>query len=362
MNSVSDKASDKACLYAVLRTVAYIILVLLAWNFIKKFLFPFFLAFLLSVAIRPIAKRVCKGTRLSKKVVSVILLSLAYGAVALMLVYAVGRLYDESVEITSSLVANAKNITESVVGFIEKIKELVHLDEGKNSEYIYSLIEKSIDKAFGELSSSVATSAASVVSRLPSAFLSFFVFLFASYYITADYETVCSYLSGFVPSSKREMLSSLKRKVEGALKKVGKAYLLLFLLTFAELYLAFLLLKVQYRFTIAIVVALLDMLPAIGVGIILVPWALFELWNGNKAMAFSLLSVYIIITAIRELIEPRVMGKSLGVHPLAALVSVYAGIKMLGFAGAFVAPIALALVKAIFEKNEDGKKQDKSEQ
>lgn len=357
MNCRFGKESDKAFIYALLRIVAYAILVLLAWKIIKRFLFPFFLAFLLSVAIRPIAKRVCRGTRLSKKVVSVMLLSLVYGVLALMLAYAVGRLYDESVEITSSLVANAKNITESVVGFIEKIKDLVHLGDGKNSEYIYSLIEKSIDKAFSELSSSVATSAAAVVGRVPSAFLSFFVFLFASYYITADYETVCSCLSGFVPQSKREKLISIKEKLQSALKKVGRAYLLLFLLTFAELYLAFLLLGVQYRFTIAVVIALLDMLPAIGVGIILVPWGLFELWSGNKVLALSLLSVYLIITVVRELLEPSIMGKSLGVHPLAALISVYVGMKLLGFAGVVAAPIALTLIKAMFE--DEGEKKER---
>ena len=230
----------------------------------------------------------------------------------------------------------------------------MHVGEDGDSEYIYSLIEKSVDKAFAELSSSVATLAASVIGGVPSAFLSFFVFFFASYYITADYETVSSYLWGFIPKDKKEKLVALKRRSVLALKKVGKAYLILFMVTFSEIYLAFFLLKVKYRFTIALVIALLDMLPAIGVGIILVPWALFELWAGNKVMAFSLLSVYLIVTVVRELIEPHVMGKSLGVHPLAALVAIYVGVELLGFGGVVVAPIALALLKVVLERDEEG--------
>ena len=97
-------------------------------------------------------------------------------------------------------------------------------------------------------------------------------------------------------------------------------------------------------------IAIVDILPVLGVGTILIPWVLWQFLIGNLKFGIALTIVYVIILIIRQLIEPKLVSKQLGVHPLTTLFAMYAGFKYFGFSGLIFGPIILMVLKCIFSK------------
>ena len=119
------------------------------------------------------------------------------------------------------------------------------------------------------------------------------------------------------------------------------------LLTFAEIFIGLSILKVNYALLLAILIAVVDILPLIGTGTILIPWAIFSFITGNAGLGSGLLVLYGIVLIIRQLAEPKIVGSSIGLHPLATLAAVYLGIKFAGFIGIFIGPIVALCIKGL---------------
>lgn len=107
--------------------------------------------------------------------------------------------------------------------------------------------------------------------------------------------------------------------------------------------------EVEYPFLFAIVIALIDILPVLGVGTILNPWALWHLALGNYGFAAAIFITYVIIFIVRQFIEPKLVSKQFGVHPIITLFAMYAGFKIAGFFGLILGPIGLMILKCVFE-------------
>jgi sporulation integral membrane protein YtvI len=136
-----------------------------------------------------------------------------------------------------------------------------------------------------------------------------------------------------------------------------KAYLLIMLITFFEVFIGLSILKVNYAFILAIVIAIVDILPVLGTGAVLVPWAILAFIGGNAPLGIGLIVLYGVTLIARQIIEPRIIGSTLGLHPLMTLASVYIGLKLLGLAGIFIGPI-LALL--LFKKEESSPPSEKA--
>ena len=132
--------------------------------------------------------------------------------------------------------------------------------------------------------------------------------------------------------------------------KYLRSYFLIMLITFAVMLVGFLLLRVDYAFLFAIIVAVLDLLPIVGVGTVLVPASVFCFLSGNKALAIGLVVLFVVNEVVRQLAEPRILGKHLGIHPLLTLAAMYIGYSFFGFAGLFLLPLLVVLV-GIYEDN-----------
>ena len=129
-------------------------------------------------------------------------------------------------------------------------------------------------------------------------------------------------------------------------KSVLKGYLLTVGITFLQLYVGFLILGMDYALTIALITALVDILPVIGVGTVLVPWAAVKLIAGANYQGFGLLIIFAVVSVVREIIEPKIIGKSIGLHPLATLFSMYIGLETCGFLGMITFPVLLIAIKS----------------
>ena len=143
------------------------------------------------------------------------------------------------------------------------------------------------------------------------------------------------------------------------LKSYIKAFSLIYLITFAELWFGFTVMRQKNGFILALLIAAVDMLPVFGVGVVLLPWGLAALTLGNTRKFMYLVILYILITVVRQFAEPKIIGKSIGLNPLVTLFSVFSGYKLFGVLGMIITPIAVAALFSGKVKNADERK-DKS--
>ena len=192
----------------------------------------------------------------------------------------------------------------------------------------------------------------SVVKNIPSILIGVVIGIIAWILFTKDYKKVVKFIKLQLPDKRKNLLSETKKIFSSTILKMCRAYGLIMFITFCENFLGLTILnligvmKNSYVFVIAICIAVFDILPVAGSGGILIPWSLIALVTGNVGQCVGLLILYAVITVIRQYIEPKIVGDSLGVNPLVTLAGLYFGLKLFGFMGMFIVPICVMTLKA----------------
>ena len=321
---------------------------------------PFLLALALSLCTRPAVQFLARKTGRSKSFWAVsitLLVLLSAGGLSYLLCH---RLLLEIQRLLAFLAEDSANENGKIASLIGRLREIwgrlpvvSHLQRielveqlvGDPAEYLNTQLQQLLSA----LASRLASGFGLFLRRLPGVVLFALVSVIACFYFAVEYERVRGVLLRLLPQRLAARLPAWRQRVFAALKRCLRAYFLLFLLTLVELTLGFWLLRVEYPFLIALLGAALDILPVLGVGTLLIPWAIFALMTGSTLRGVGLLLIYAIMTVIRQIAEPHLVGKSLGLHPLLMLISFYVGLKIFGFAGIVIGPLLGVLGKAAFE-------------
>ena len=199
----------------------------------------------------------------------------------------------------------------------------------------------------GDLSGTVIGWASSVVSALPQISLFLFTTVLAMYFVTTGYPEILTFIRAQIPASWQETGRGITRSLRSTFWKWLKAESFLCFVTFLLLLLGFWYMGLEYALLGAVLVAIVDALPVLGTGTVLVPWGLWHLLLGSAPRGVALLALYAIISAVRSLIEPKVMAAQAGLHPLTALLSMYLGFSLFGVGGMILLPIVLLFLKQL---------------
>jgi sporulation integral membrane protein YtvI len=241
-------------------------------------------------------------------------------------------------------------------GFFQRIPFIEKLQKADFLQYFVgdteAFVSEQLQTVLSKFSERVTGALGSLLRGLPSLLLFFLVTVISCFYFAIEFEAVCRALARLVPRRFAERVPSLRSRVAEAARRYFRAYFLLFLLTFAQLVVGLVILRVDYVFLIAFLTAVLDILPVLGVGTVLVPFALFSFATGSVSRGIGLLILYGVMTVVRQIAEPHLVGKSLGLHPILMLVSFYAGFKLFGVAGVFLGPALALLIKALLGSKE----------
>lgn len=214
-----------------------------------------------------------------------------------------------------------------------------------------SSIGISVDTLKNTVSSGVS-GVYSAVKNVPSAVIGIVIGIVAWILFTKDYNKVVRFIQLQLPEGKKNLLVEMKQVFSKTILKMVKAYGIIMFITFCELSLGFTILNIigvmdnKYVYLIALATAIFDILPVAGSGGILVPWAIISLIMGDIGQAIGIIVIYVVITIIRQYIEPKIVGDSLGVNPIITLAGLYFGLKLFGFLGMFVVPICIMTLKA----------------
>ena len=197
----------------------------------------------------------------------------------------------------------------------------------------------------------------STASKVPSFLIAFLVCIITTCFMTADYEVITDFVNAQLSEKKRVDLQRAKTLLKSSLGKMCKAYLLIILVTFSEMMIGLSILKLLgifnsgYTVIIALVTAIIDVIPVLGTGTILIPWTVISLILGNYPMAIGVGAMYVTITVIRQIVEPKLVAGQLGLPPFVTISAMYIGLKTMGVFGVFIAPMIIIMVKLL---NDEG--------
>lgn len=216
---------------------------------------------------------------------------------------------------------------------------------GSSVSTLLSSLTSSAPEAISSMTSALLGWGGRCLSCIPRYGISIGVTILSSIYFCADYRLVVDFLFRQLPPSWRPRLLSIKNFLTDCLLKMARAYFLIFLLTFLEVTAGLWLLRVDTFLLGGLFTAALDILPVIGSSLVLIPWGLFALIQGNQAQGLGILCLYGIVTVVRNFVEPKLVGDSVGLHPLLTLSSIFIGGKLLGGIGILLGPLLVLLLK-----------------
>ncbi len=331
-----------------LTTVAYWAVIGAAVYLAFKFLVPISVPFLLGLVLAWVVVWISNKLRCRHRLFRIGLSLLIYGIIGLL----VGLLAVKGVSGISSLVKWLPQFYEL------KLLPLVTLVYGWCVETLEQLdptlisalkmAAESLLSALKNLVSLLSGLAVNLVSGLatgiPSLVLSLLAMIFSTIFLVVDYERIAAFTSENVPPSVKNILKKIRIYLTDTLFVVIRSYVLIMLLTFTELSILFSVFGIEYPVVKAAIIALLDIMPVLGTGGIMIPWAVISLVLGYTRLGIELFIIYGIVTVVRNYVEPKIVGTQLGLHPIITLVAMFIGLRIFGFWGLFGLPVGISFL------------------
>lgn len=202
-----------------------------------------------------------------------------------------------------------------------------------------------IGQAISNASKFSAANAGSLVKNVAELFLMAIIMFMSAYFFIADREKLISGIKNLTPVSLQERGALIKNNFSMAIGGYFRAQFKIMLVMVVILFAGFEILKIDYSFLLAIGIAFLDFLPVFGTGTVLFPWAVIDLFNGNYFEAACLVIIYLICQVVRQILQPKMVGDSIGLSPLATLVFLFVGYRIKGILGMIIGiPIGMAVI------------------
>lgn len=308
---------------------------------------PFLFALAAAALLNPLVKKLQRALGWNRQVLSAVLLILVFGLIgggaALLLYAAAGQLV--------SLVQNWSGLLDSLQAVMDQLEALFAHLLTLAPPQITQIAEGAGDRLFQWLSDAAPAvladwglEAGERAMALPSFLVALIIFIMASFLLTADYPYLRSRAVQYLDEGLLRFLSQLRSTALGAFGGYLKAEFLLSVGVFFILLAGFLLMGQPYGLLLALGLAVMDFIPIIGAGTVMVPWAFIDLFTGSLPSAAALMAVWGVIALFRRVMEPKFVGDQTGLSPLLSLVSIYVGMKLAGVAGMIFGPVTLLVL------------------
>ena len=320
-------------------------------RFVLPGLAPFLLAYLLAALMEP-AVRALGRLRLRRAAASAVvtlgLLALLLFLSARLLTRGMAALNELAVSLPGLIGALAQRFDALEARLLDLAREIPGGRE--DLELVLAAVSRTLTGVPERLSGQVLQTAASAAQRSPNALLFLITAGLGSYFLSASFPSVRSFLLAQLPPERLRQLELLRQELRQSVGGWLRAQMLMALITFAELLAALLILQVPGAAPLAALTALVDALPVFGVGVVLIPWAAAALLRGELRLGIGLLIAFGVISLMRELLQAKILGDQIGLKPLPSLLAVYFGWKLCGVWGLLLFPLLLAVVRRLHEQ------------
>ncbi len=209
-------------------------------------------------------------------------------------------------------------------------------------------LQQSLISALPNIATRVVNAVAGFVGSLPIVFFSIIVTIMSGYYFISDSKSVLDFIDRNVPHKAfREKTGTLIQTLFTTLFRVIGGYLLLFLITFFAVLIGLVIIRMRYAVIIALVAAIVDFLPVLGISATMIPISIYLFFTGNIWGGLGALILWAAITFLRRIIEPPILGNAMNLHPMATLFAMIVGIGFYGLIGILLGPVILVIAKEV---------------
>lgn len=330
--------------FAVLALLAFVIL-----RYALPMLSPFVIGFVIAYALRRPIRFLHRRLSIPRKLAAIVMVLLCYGILGLLLALLGIRAVSWITSFVSTLPWLYQNY--AMPFFTEVMANLEQLFRNLDPNVLATLNSistqalQSVGEALSKLSVTVVGMASGVASALPSFFIKLVLTIISSFFIAMDYDKLRDFCLRQFHDKAKLLIFEIKQYIAGTLWVCIRSYAIIMSITFVELSIGLTVIGIRQAILIALVIAVFDILPVLGTGGIMIPWAVLTAIQGNYPLALKLLILYVAITVIRNIIEPKIVGGQLGLHPVVTLASMFVGVQLFGVIGLFGFPILLSLLR-----------------
>lgn len=342
----------------------FVIASIVATYFILSFslplLYPFVLGWLIALMIEPMVRWLELRLRFPRWAGVTLILLLLLSLLLTLLIFIIAELVLELTHLADFLPAFLNKVgtlfvdsfTKENTG-ISRLIDTVQTYLEKNPEH-QQRISQSIQDNIGVIANKgteFITEIVSAIGRflgdLPY-FITVLVFItLAAFFISLDWPRLSRNLLAWIPDNLQQTIGLVTTDLKKALFGFFKAQLTLISITGIIMFTGLVILKVPYAFTMAFIIGLVDLLPYLGVGAVLVPWVIYLFLVGNIHLATGLCIIYAVIVIIRQFLEPKLVASNVGIDPLLTLIALFVGLKLIGIFGLIVGPVTVVVGLAL---------------
>ena len=343
----------------IIKTVYFSIILAMLYIGIKYLLvwfLPFIIGFIIAFLLNPIVKIISKRLNVKPGIAGFFTVLIFHTTIGVLISIIIMKIFIFLKNIFIELPTTYTTIIEPMILKISSNFEdiIIKLDPtliDAIRNFIYSFTE-SLGSIISSISKGVVGIVSSTVSVVPGFFIALIFSVISSFFFAISYEEITGFILRQLSPKAKNMFFDIKEYIVGTLFKIIKAYLIIITITFLELSIGLTVLRVENSIMVALIISCVDILPVLGTGGIVIPWIIIELIKGNSILAVGLFIVYIIITIIRNIIEPKIVGEQIGLNPLVVLICIFVGVKLFGFIGLLVFPIGVTILVNL---NKEGK-------
>ena len=355
VNSLLKYLTFSVRLFSVLIVV---ILCVLSSYYVLKYAYPFVIAFLVTISINPLVIWVQEKLKCPRTLAVFIIMIGIFGSAASI----ISLFTLEMIDGLSFIIARIPNHISTIMGYLNDftIHRLAPFWE-KTLHIFYSLnpsqqnlvqdnlhgITQEMTSFISNLGTGLLTGLTKIILYLPNAFTIMIVILLSTFFMCKDWYNISHQMQSKLTKNLHATFLQIYHELREAISGYIRAQCALMSITCAVMIFSLSILHVDHALTISILTAMIDFLPYIGTGVVLIPWSFYSLLTGQSFFALLLVFLYLLLVAIRQILEPKLLATSIGLNPLATLIVVFVGFNLFGLLGLFIGPGSLVLLKAL---------------
>lgn len=339
-----EQQSRKNFLINILYFVTVGAIIFVVYKFLLRYLMPFIVGGIVALLVQKPAKLISEKIRVKHTAVAGALSLMVFIGIAILVVLIFFKAFGAAADFMENIGTKPDILTSLFDDLKSCADSFFHKLPNRFTEILSNFYGDAINSVVSYVTSAVTSLLGYTVKKAPEFLLSCVVAAASACYMAADFEKLINFIINLCGKKIYSNAVKIKNILVNSVFKFVKGYVIILAITFAELFLGLMVLRVKYALILAAVISVIDILPVLGTGTVLIPWAVFEFVAGNTADGIGLAVLYLVITVVRNFAEPKIIGKQMGIKPLFTLIAMFIGLKLFGIAGIFILPITLIVV------------------
>ena len=326
-------------------------IVILLARYALGVLMPFLIALLVSLLLKPAVAFFHDKLKFPRKLTAVVFVVLFYALVGTLLIIIGVQLFSAAKSFFLSLPSLYTNTIMpwlyQAFDYLQDFAERLDPDAAAAYNIVATNITTSLGDTIVNVSKQVVSWVTSSTLKAPGVLLKLLIMVISTLFLTVDFPRIQAFVRRQINERWRTLLHNARVQLGRTLWNYLRSYAMILVITFSEIFLGLSIIGMDNAAGIAVAIALFDILPVVGSGLILLPWTIFTLMSGNLATGIGLGVLYLVVIIVRQIIEPKIIGDRVGLHPIVTLLSMVLGTYLFGGIGLFGLPITVALIHAL---------------